>query len=370
MRKMFLVITSLLSISFFATFHAQENKQFPLREINSGLEKSSHIKIVVFTPSVTEKTEYASMIIQAFRNYFIEKLAFAPKDREKANVDVILVSQRNGEIKQLEVNKKKKEQILFDERSTQEIYSNLFNTEGIQVFYGINESLRSQLNLPSFEDSQSDSVLFLLDETNTIVWRDDHYRGQGEHLKPLEYKVKDLFGLPYPQVKPSEVFLKVGDKAPDILVNGKKLSEYWREVKVLAFYPAAYSGKFDTAVIAKRISVHQATMMSCAMHIVSFDGLSSKIGGMGGAVYFAVSESTPEILENWKRALGTYHIQYVNDPDYSISQAFGAYNLEGYNNRITVIIDKDGKIAYMDSDYKLGKEAEIQEVITKLQSKS
>ncbi|MDH6307470.1 hypothetical protein M2451_000619 [Dysgonomonas sp. PFB1-18] len=43
-------------------------------------------------PSVSDSTEYASMIVQAFKNYFVDKLAFSPTDRPDTNIDIALVT--------------------------------------------------------------------------------------------------------------------------------------------------------------------------------------------------------------------------------------------------------------------------------------
>jgi peroxiredoxin len=373
---------------------AQNHKVFPVEEISPEFKSSSHLKIVTFIPSISDQTEYASMIVQAFKNYFVEKLAFAPEDRNKVNIDIIFCTeklidsidnQNNTKIEEMDM-------LLFlddldDKTALNNISNSLLNTQGMQVFYPISTELKSQLQLPFLENLNADSVLFLLDENNVIVLKDEHYRGQGEHLKPLEHKIKELLGLPYPEITPNQVSLKVGDKAPDILLElpytqkitpkvslipgdkAQKISQYLGNVLVLTFYPAAYSGIFDISKMIKRIHVDQTTKMSCAMHIVSFDGLSSKVETTNTrTVYFAISESTPEILQKWQESLKTYHVRYLNDPDYSISQAFGAYNPKGYNNRITVIIDKNGNIAYIDKEYNLNKESEIQSIVEELQT--
>lgn len=362
------LLLSLLTL-FFVLTSCNGQEKFPISKISTELENSGNPKIIVFMPSVSDSTEYASMIVQAFKNYFVEQLSFNQDERiPDNNVDILLVKGKNRLIYQGEA--KETTQVilsggLFEKQSLQ---VSLLDTTGMKIRV-VDDELLSELNIPLFNDYNDSSVLLLLDKNNKIVWRDNDYRGQGEHLKPLEYKVKGLLGLSYPKPEKENEELKVGDQAPGItLSNGSRdVFVNFGSIQVLTFYPAAYSGVFDINNMARRISMERLAMMSCAMHITSFDRM--QIENNLGVNYYAISESTPEILGNWKTVLGTHHIQYINDSDYSIALAFGAYNPEGYSNRMTVIIDKDGKIAYIDKDYKFDKEEEIQKVIKELQEK-
>lgn len=359
MKKLILI---LFAVSYSIISCSGETK-FPLSQLNSELEVSKNPKILVFMPSISDSTEYASMIVQAFQNYFVRKLAFDPHDRDKVNIDVILVTEKNS--LPFAHKEKDRKQIVLSSGllSKADILNNLFDTTNMHLV-SVNKSTLEKLEIPSFADYDNSSVLILLDGDNNIVWRDDNYRGQGEHLKPLEYKIKGLLGITYPKPTGDSKEIKIGEKVSDEFLseNGMVFSG----IKVLTFYPAAYSGVFDVDNIVRKAEMNHLSMISCAMHISSFDKM---LLGVGGVDYYAISESTPEILDNWRAALGTYHIQYVNDADYSISQAFGAYNPEGYNNRVTVVIDKEGKVAYIDKDYKLEKEAEIQRVVQELLQK-
>lgn len=346
-------------------------EKFPVFDIHPNLENSGNPKIIVFMPSVSDSTEYASMIVQAFKNYFVEKLAFDPIDRPAVNVDIILVKGKNTiDFQPVEYEYEKGKLLTLylnpDDKGT--LLNNLLDTSGMYVCEADSDAF-SGLKIPLFEDYNDSGVLFLLDGENNIVWRDNDYRGQGEHLKPLEYKIKFLLDISYSQPESGNKELKVGDKAPDLLLEKGigNISANTGKIRVFTFYPAAFSGVFDINNMARRISMERLSIMSCAIQISSLDRINPQSADVQ---YYAISESTPEILDNWKRALGTYHISYINDTDYSIALAFGAYNPEGYSNRVTVIIDGEGKIAYVDKDYKISKEKEIQEVIKKLQQKT
>ena len=341
----------------FAQAQATEGSTFSLSNIDTSIQASSHPKIVVFLPGLTEDTEYASMIVQAFKNYFVDKLAFQPQDRAKAEVDIILVTQdARPPVAPADAAKT---DAGFGPRGS----AFYFDTRGMRVVAGIDGKLKQTLKLPELAGKNDDAVLLLLDSKNRIVLRDDHYRGQGEHLKPLEYRVKKLLNLPVPNIARAKASaLTVGQPAPDIsLDNGKRLSDYRGQILVLSFYPAAFSGVLDIKRLEQSRHLAMMDMMSCAVQIRSLDSLSLN------ARAFALSESTPELLARWQDILSTRDIQYVNDSDYAAAQAYGAYDAQhGYNHRVTAVVDRQGRIAYFNPDYKLDQEAQIKEVVGKL----
>jgi peroxiredoxin len=64
-----------------------------------------------------------------------------------------------------------------------------------------------------------------------------------------------------------------------------------------------------------------------------------------------ISSSTNSLLKKWQNVLETDNIEYANDFDYSISQKYFSYNPNGYNNRVSVIVNQNGKIAYIDENF-------------------
>lgn len=326
---------------------------FPIEQVNTELVKSDNMKIVVVMPSISDSTEYASMIVQAFKNYFVDKFSFPYDKRDSINIDIVL----------LEKESKNKTDTVSENNISKSIFPlfghkiDLFETNGMYVEH-ISDSLMSQLNIPAFSDYNASSTLFLLDKNNKIILRDDDYRGQGEHLKPLEHKIKKLLGFEIIDIQANRPNLEVGDKAPSV-----PFTDYKGKISVLTFYPAAFSGVFDTNNMARIQSMRMTAMMSCAIQVTSLDRV--KIPNQS-IRYYAISESTQEILNNWQNILATHHIHYMNDANYSITQAFGAYNEQGYANRMTVIVDKKGKIAYINDSYTLDQEDEIRKVVNSL----
>ena len=87
--------------------------------------------------------------------------------------------------------------------------------------------------------------------------------------------------------------------------------------------------------------------MSCAIQIKDLDfKLPTE-----EAKRIVISSSSNSILFNWQKALNTENIIFANDADYLTSLKYGSYNPNGYNNRVSVIINRKGKIAYIDKSF-------------------
>lgn len=226
----------------------------------------------------------------------------------------------------------------------------------------------------------ADATVLLLDNDDTVRWRDDAYRAQGEHLKPLEAAVKSLVGrpdglAPAPEAPP----LRVGDAAPDFPISipsasrmlpvgggaddgpASRLSALRGKVVLISFYPAAFSGTLPTveatpqATAEAALARHRQRMMSCALQLDELDVLAPDAALKGDVVKLAVSASTPGLLAGWRRTLRSRDLHYVNDPDYAIARRYGSYDAAaGYNLRKVFIVDREGRIVFVDEDYAPG----------------
>ncbi|MGB1248438.1 MAG: hypothetical protein ACPG4Z_06100 [Chitinophagales bacterium] len=368
-------ILFLAILSFSCINNAKEEAAFPLEKFEIEklhfYEPTENLKIVAFMPSTYVDCDYASMLTKSLNLYFVQGLAFTPEQAPK--IDVVLV-----------VNDADKWNATTDD-SEQPMNNNLL--DGISTYYdekgeiygslGINTfatTARELDSLVAFNVFLTDSVrdesarLYLLDEQNHILLEDTNYRAQGEHLKPLENAIKKHLEIEnFVSTDNTSIQLKVGDKAPDIMSYVPDSSSDWSlsltdekynivndtsTFKVITFYPAAFSG-----VIPSFGENHiDYRLMTCFIHIPSFDyyyeGKNIRT--------FAISNSTNTLLFLWKSQLDTEHIIYVNDEDCSISKNYNAFNSEGYNNRMTYIIDEEGIIQYIDSDYAIDDRMTIQ----------
>jgi peroxiredoxin len=228
---------------------------------------------------------------------------------------------------------------------------------------------------------RADATVLLIDKDGIVRWRDDGFRAQGEHLKPLEAAVKSLLGVadtiaPAPAEDPPEI----GDVAPDFAIDmpqtppwtrrgggslapveDTRLSALRGKVVVLSFYPAAFSGTLpliegdaEEIALAAR-DRERRRMMSCAIQLDELDMLAPDYALLGDVVKLAVSASTPELLDAWRRTLRTKDLHYINDTDYGIARRYGSYDAKaGYNLRKVFVIDGAGRVAYVDDDYEPG----------------
>lgn len=225
----------------------------------------------------------------------------------------------------------------------------------------------------------ADATVLLLDKDDVVRWRDDAYRAQGEHLKPLEAAVKSLAGRPDAIAPVSESPApRIGEPAPDFAIPllpnahalplgdgaktaGPRLSALRGKVVLITFYPAAFSGTLPTVEGTPEEKAEAALrrertrMMSCALQLDELDLLAPDAALHGDVVKLAISASTPEILAAWRRALGTRDLHYVNDPGYAIARRYGSFDpVAGYNLRKVFVVGRDGRIAFVDEDYAPG----------------
>ncbi len=326
--------------------------RFPVENIstdkNLGDKKPADNTIVVFMPSLTYDCDYASMLTQSFYYYFDQKLAFEGLKKAPATKIFLIVKDKPDEAK-----------------STMNILG------GMTVIYDEKGDWFSYFEVGHPADKKADSTVVLLDSKEIITHIDRAYRAQGEHLKPLEKKLKEQSGLDGKVNAPAKRSLKVGDKAPDFQVNEKEmLSDLRGTVVLLSFYPAAFSGTLPKPgeIFAVAVSPLFAPQMeTCIAQIKAIDRVPKKTPKEPRRIM--ISSSTTSILNKWKEVIGTYNVEYANDPDYSVSSQYFSYNPNGYNNRVSVIVDQKGKVAYIDPDFTFNDEAVLNEKMYQLAKK-
>ena len=227
---------------------------------------------------------------------------------------------------------------------------------------------------------QADATVLLLDGNDVVRWRDDAYRAQGEHLKPLEAAVKSLIGRPDRLAPASEAPPpRIGEPAPDFPIAllpasrprsigtagdvsvASRLSALRGKVVLITFYPAAFSGTLPTVdgtpeeTAGAALQRKHRQMMSCALQLDELDTVAPDQALRNDVVKLAISASTPALLDAWRRTLRTRDLHYVNDPDYAIARRYGSYDAAaGYNQRKVFIVGRDGTIVFVDEDYAPG----------------
>lgn len=155
--------------------------------------------------------------------------------------------------------------------------------------------------------------------------------------------------------------LKVGDPAPDFSLPYATRDSVVREHLtlsgfigkrnvILAFYPADWSGG--------------CTKEMCTMrdNFSALSELNAEVLGISGDYEYSHHE--------WAK----YHnlpIKLISDHKHSVAKIYSSYNDEwGYNKRTVYVIDKSGKIAYIDLEYKardMNSFDKLKEALKKLQ---
>jgi glutaredoxin-dependent peroxiredoxin len=138
--------------------------------------------------------------------------------------------------------------------------------------------------------------------------------------------------------------LKVGDKAPDFtlpyatkdtIIEALKLSDIvGKDNVVLAFYPADWSGG--------------CTKEMCTMrdNFAALSQLDATIYGLSGDYVYSHRE--------WAKF---HNLQFglLSDHDHAVAKAYDSFNpSSGHDFRTIYVVDKRGRIAYLDLKYSAG----------------
>lgn len=165
-----------------------------------------------------------------------------------------------------------------------------------------------------------------------------------------------LCGLLFCTVLQGQAELKVGDVAPTfaapfatkdtILSNFSLASIIGTNNIILAFYPADWSG-------------------GCTKEMCTMRDNFSTLAELGATVY-GISGDYVYSHREWAR----YHnLQFalISDHDHAIARQYASYNAStGMNLRTIYVIDKQGRIAYIDPAYKAGDQASFEALQTAL----
>lgn len=138
-----------------------------------------------------------------------------------------------------------------------------------------------------------------------------------------------------PAPTPTSSTLKVGDTAPDFTLpstagNSVKLSDFrGKKTVVLAFFPAAFTGG-----CTKQMQTYQ-------LGIAKFEGADTQVFGVS-------TDNTPSQKE-FAQKLGLSFPILSDFVDRKVSKDYGVFLPErAIANRVTFVIDKQGKIAFME----------------------
>ena len=148
--------------------------------------------------------------------------------------------------------------------------------------------------------------------------------------------------------------LKVGDSAPDFSLqasNGKtyKLSDFrGKQAVVIAWFPAAFTG-------------------GCTIECKSLAANGDKIRAFNVS-YFMASVDPLEGERGNKAFAETYNADFpmLSDPTKETAKAYGVLSPRGTANRWTFYIDKQGKIAFIDTGVAARVATSAEDMVAKL----
>lgn len=150
-----------------------------------------------------------------------------------------------------------------------------------------------------------------------------------------------LFG----QIAFAQDSVKVGDRAPDftlpaatkdsVIKSGVHLADrIGRNNIILAFYPADWSGG--------------CTKEMCTMrdNFGSLSGLGADVFGISGDYVFAHHE--------WAKQQ-QFQFTLLSDHNHAVARTYQSFNPQsGFNRRTIYLLDRNGKVAYIDRAYDPG----------------
>jgi peroxiredoxin len=311
-------------------------------------KQDSYLLIAVM-PDITESNTAAKIILTGLNTYFSEGLSFKSFDKyrySKPDIKVLVVTANSKD----------------DARK----YSSKYNLS-YEVIGDNKLDISNSLGVNRWNSGSDASFIYIADKNNKIIYARDDYRGEGEKLKDIQAKLFTCFDLK-PDISNENYYspLVQGDVARDfsfsvtgLSENGLeeyKLSDYLGKKNVLlAFYPAPFS-------------------YSCAYEVKTFDTYAEeqlmkrvKESGSNDLELLMVSVSNSYILSNWKKDMGLDNVKLVNDYNGSISMKYNSYNSFGYSNRTVFLINKEGKVEYINWNYDVNNDDDfgtIKEVLT------
>ena len=140
----------------------------------------------------------------------------------------------------------------------------------------------------------------------------------------------------FAQTPPTSSTLKVGDKAPDFTLPSTEggtvhLSDFiGKSTVVVAFFPAAFTG-------------------GCTNEMKNYQASMQKFQESGAKVFGVSTDNTPS-QKAFAASLGVSFPILSDFIDRKVSQAYGVYLPErAIANRVTFVIDKDGKIDFIEA---------------------
>ena len=302
--------------------------------------KEDKILLVAFLPDISAKNNYAEVMTSAFETYFADGMAFGEPyewQLHRGSLKVLIVTNN-------------------DQATVREYLNN--NGYDFDMAPDVNMDMANSFGISKWNSASDGAFVYVVNKDNRITYASHDYKGEGEKLRLVQKEILALFDITNPNgpLLGNNQALFPGDTAPEFefsfsalkgkdvsIGNTGRLTDYIGKKNVLlAFYPAPFS-------------------MSCAMELTTFDAYAEKqtlqnisnsqLGSTDDIEILMVSNSGLNILDKWKNDMNVKNVKLVSDHTGQISQLYLSYNSLGFNNRTIFIIDKNGKISFIDWNY-------------------
>ncbi len=322
-----------------------ENNYDPSAKLRSSSHlydyKKESTLLIAFMPDITDKNTYADVMTSAFDTYFAKGMAFGEPYQWQSYSSSL--------------------KVLIVTNNDQSIVRDYLSKKGVEFDMApdINMDMANSFGISKWNSAADGSFVYVIDKDNKITYASYDYKGEGEKLRSVQKELFTQLNLTDPSsgLVMNDKLLFPGDDAIDFdftyspvgssdisaIGSAGKLSDYYGKKNVIiAFYPAPFS-------------------MSCMMEAKTFDAYaekqtlenisSSKLGSFEDVEILMVSNSSLDILGKWKNDINVKNVKLVADYFGGISSKYKSFNSLGYNNRTLFIVDKSGKISYIDWNY-------------------
>jgi peroxiredoxin len=298
--------------------------------------------LIAFMPDISAGNNYANVMTSAFDTYFAEGLALrAPFSyySDEQPLKVLVVTNN-------------------DEAQVRE-YLEKMNLD-FDMVSDINMDFANFFGISKWNSSRDASFVYVVNQDNKITYSSHDYKGEGEKLKAIQGELFTLLDITqevspdladYQPLLPGDdardfafsyLNKEVASTDPDGMLEGRLSDYFGKKNVIIAFYPAPFS-------------------MSCAMEVTKFDKYAEEKGlkefaengfsDIDGTEILMVSVTNGSILSKWRDDMGLKNLTLISDFTGEISAKYNSYNPLGWNQRTVFLVNKKGKVTYIDWSY-------------------
>lgn len=335
----------------FAEAQSERGDDFPLERIRTRFfmdyqrEYNPDFTLVALLPTLSNDCPYGRMLRTAFDAYFAQGLVWEA-GQTKPRIQIVLIAPEN-------VAK------LSEGYAMSAEWVCVSDPEG-EVF--------DWLRLPVPDDKTAPCVVYAVNKTGKLIYKDRAYSHQAGQLRGLTAALRSVSGKDSTGVAPVPNASLLGSAAPDFWADGKtRLSDlYTKRPVVIAFLSAPLSGSFppeDEGGIWRALQ-EGADPEDESLLLAALDALRAKPSKRAknnlpddfipidqlplNAEIVALCPATQALLHQWEVEIYTRYLRFVSVSNDALVQSYG---LGDKNIRAVFVVDKEGRIVYEDRHF-------------------